>query len=88
MSDPDFDEKEPDRRQPLLIPRPWDMFEFHILGVPGKLLQPDEDYILWFRFEDARPADLLLGAVFLPAGTTLTEPVLPAAVGLPEVPAR
>jgi hypothetical protein len=88
LTDPDLDEKESAPRRPLMLPRPWDLFEFHILGVPEKLLQPDEDYILWFRLEDRRPADVLLAAVFLAPGTPLIEAALPAVMGLPEVPAR
>jgi hypothetical protein len=43
----------------LLLPRPWDLFEFHLLGVPEELLQPDEEYLrmvsIWRR-EAGRPS--------------------------------
>jgi len=88
LTDPDHDEKEPSPEQTLTLPRPWDLFELHILGVPEKMIQPDEEYLLWFRFEDRRPADILCAAVFLPPGTPLVEGALPKSLGLPEVPAR
>jgi hypothetical protein len=88
LTDPDLDEKETSPRRPLMLPRPWDLFEFHILGFAEKLLLPDEDYILWFRVEDRRPADVLLAVVFLSPGTPLVEAALPAIMGLPEVPAK
>ncbi len=85
LADPDHEDNEAPVKASLSLPRPWDLFEFHILGVPEKLLQPDEDYVLWFRFDDTRPADVLVAAVFLNPGTELSEAALPALVGLPEI---
>ena len=85
LNDPDLAEDSESAQRRLPLPRPWDLFEFHVLGVPEVLLNPGEDYLLWFRFEDSRPADVLLAAVFLKAGTQLSQAALPAIVGLPEV---
>jgi hypothetical protein len=87
LHDPDLEESQVRGRR-LRLPRPWDFFELHVLGMPETLLQPGEDYILWFRFEDERPADVLMSSVFLGSGTQLTEAALPAIVGLPELPGR
>jgi hypothetical protein len=81
----DHEAEQDDARRPLHLPRPWDMFELHILGVPESLLSPGEDYVIWFRFEDNRPVDLIMSAVFPDPGTTLSEPALPAIMGLPEL---
>jgi hypothetical protein len=83
--DPDLGDEADAKPRLLQLPRPWDLFELHILGVPDTLLQPGEDYIVWFRFEDDRPADLLISSVFLEPGTTLSEAALPSIVGLPEL---
>ena len=88
LTDPDLEEEEKPPKVSLLLPRPWDLFEFHLLGVPEELLQPDEEYLVWFRFGDARPMDLLLAAVFLKHGTRLSESALPAMLGLPDLPAK
>jgi hypothetical protein len=88
MTDPDQEEDESLATRRLALPHPWDNFELHVLGIPEALLHPDEEYLIWFRFADARPADVLLAAVFLQSGTELTELALPAIVGLPGLPPK
>jgi hypothetical protein len=69
----------------LALPRPWDAFPLHLLGVPAELLRPGEDYIVWFRFGDRRPTDVLLAATFLDPAVTLNSKMLPGVLGLPEL---
>jgi hypothetical protein len=69
----------------LALPRPWDAWPLHLLGVPAELLRPGEDYIIWFRFADRRPTDVLLAATFLDPAVKLTPAMLPGVLGLPEL---
>lgn len=65
------------------FPRPWDLFQLHLLAVPARQLKPGGEYLIWFRFADRRPSDLLLAVTFLPPDPKRTEPELPGVFGLP-----
>jgi hypothetical protein len=58
-------EQERAGRHASQLPRPWDVFQLHMLGVPARVLQPGAEYLIWFRFSDHRPTDVLLAATFL-----------------------
>jgi hypothetical protein len=73
------------RARSLSFPRPWDLFETHLLGVPAERLKGETEFILWFRFGDARPADVLMAARVLDEGTEMQPGLLPAWMGLPEL---
>ncbi len=72
----------------LRLPRPWDLFELHILGFPSSVLKAGADYILWFRFSDRRPTDLLFAVTLLDPATSLDPGSLPGVMALPAELAR
>ncbi len=78
----DVDQERPGRRASSL-PRPWDLFELHMLAVPARLLQPGGEYLIWFRFSDRRPVDVLLAATFVDPAARLEPADLPAIFALP-----
>ncbi len=81
-ADPDL---ERGGRHASSLPRPWDIFQLHVLGVPARLLKPGGEYLIWFRFADQRPTDVLLAATFLDP-TAKLEPVdLPPIFALPSL---
>lgn len=65
------------------LPRPWDMFQLHMLGVASRHLKPGGEYIIWFRFSDQRPTDILLAATFVEPAMKLDSGDLPPIFGLP-----
>ncbi len=67
------------------LPRPWDIFQIHVLGIPARLLQPGGEYLLWFRFSDQRPTDILLAATFLDPAMNLEPIDLPPIFALPSL---
>jgi hypothetical protein len=79
---PDVEQEKGGRRASSL-PRPWDLFELHMLGVPARLLVPGEEYLIWFRFADQRPTDVLLAATFLDPAAKLEASDLPPIFALP-----
>lgn len=76
-------EQEKAGRRASSLPRPWDLFELHVLGVPANLLVPGEEYLVWFRFSDRRPTDMLLAATFLDPAAKLEPADLPPIFALP-----
>jgi hypothetical protein len=76
-------EQEKAGRRASSLPRPWDLFELHVLGVPASLLVPGEEYLVWFRFSDRRPTDILLAATFLDPAAKLEPADLPPVFALP-----
>jgi hypothetical protein len=70
-------------RRASSLPRPWDLFQLHMLGVSARLLKPGTEYIIWFRFSDHRPTDLLLAATFVDPAAKLDAASLPPIFGLP-----
>jgi len=74
---------EGEKKAELSLPKPWDQLELHLLGVSAAMLAPGEDYVIWFRFGDRQPADVLLAATFTETGTV--DPAkLPEILGLPK----
>ncbi len=78
----DLEQERPGRRVSSL-PRPWDIFQLHVLGVPARELQPGGEYLIWFRFSDRRPSDLLLAVTFLDPAAKLEPLDLPPIFALP-----
>jgi hypothetical protein len=76
-------EQERGGRHASSLPRPWDIFQLHVLGVPARLLKPGSEYLIWFRFMDQRPTDLLLAATFLDPAAKLEPADLPSIFALP-----
>jgi hypothetical protein len=76
-------EQERGGRYASSLPRPWDIFQIHVLGFPARLLRPGEEYLLWFRFSDQRPTDLLLAAAWLDPAAKLEPADLPPVFALP-----
>ncbi len=76
-------EQERAGRSSFALPRPWDLVEVHVLGVPARLLKPGGEYVIWFRFSDARPTDLLLAASFVDPAARLESADLPPLFALP-----
>jgi hypothetical protein len=76
-------EQELGGRHASSLPRPWDLFQLHMLGVPARLLKPGGEYIIWFRFSDQRPTDVLLAATFLDPAAKLESTDLPPIFALP-----
>lgn len=66
-----------------VLPRPWDLFQLHMLGVPAAALVPGREYVIWFQFSDRRPADILMAATFISPPKTLEPADLPPVFGLP-----
>jgi hypothetical protein len=85
LSSLDIDEETRRRPRNIAFPRPWDFFETHLLGVGPELLKGESEFILWFRFGDARPTDVLMAARVLDAGTAMEPGPLPGWLGLPEL---
>lgn len=79
---PDGDERPV--RGVVMLPKPWDLLELHLLGVPAELLKAGEDYLIWFRFADRQPVDILMGAVFLDPAVKLIPEAMPGILGLPD----
>lgn len=67
------------------LPKPWDLLELHLLGYPAAILQPDTEYLIWFRFSDRQPADILMSAAVLEPAVKLEAEILPGLLGLPEL---
>jgi hypothetical protein len=65
------------------LPRPWDLFQLHMLGVPAAILVPGDEYIIWFRFSDRRPTDVLMAATFISPLEKMEPAALPPVFGLP-----
>lgn len=78
----DLEQERPGRRVSSL-PRPWDIFQLHVLGVPSRELQPGAEYLIWFHFSDHRPTDLLLAVTFLDPAAKLEPLDLPPIFALP-----
>ena len=76
-------EQEVAGRRASSLPRPWDIFQLHMLGISARLLKPRTEYIIWFRFSDHRPTDLLLAATFVDPAAKLDAASLPSIFGLP-----
>jgi hypothetical protein len=76
-------EQEQEGRRASSLPRPWDLFQLHMLGVAARLLKPGHEYVIWFRFSDQRPTDLLLAATFLDPAQKLEPADLPPIFALP-----
>ena len=73
-------------RAASVLPRPWDLFQLHMLGVPAAALVPGDEYIVWFRFSDRRPTDVLMAATFIPPLQKMEPVALPPVFGLPSQP--
>lgn len=69
-----------------VLPRPWDLFQLHMLGVPASALAPGEEYLIWFRFSDRRPTDVLMAVTFTPPMEKMEAAALPPVFGLPPQP--
>jgi hypothetical protein len=67
----------------LTLPKPWDYFELHLLGFAPELLKTANEYLIWFRFADKQPADVLLAATLLKGSADISEQKLPSVFGLP-----
>jgi len=70
-------------RRASSLPRPWDLFQLHVLGVPARLLKPGGEYVVWFRFSDRRPTDMLFAVAFVDPAMKLEAPNLPPIFALP-----
>jgi hypothetical protein len=81
----DIDDGNARGRPASVLPRPWDLFQLHMLGVPASALTPGEEYIVWFRFSDRRPTDVLMAATFIPPLQKMEPAALPPAFGLPSL---
>lgn len=82
----DGDEDSARGRAMSSLPRPWDLFQLHMIGVPAALLMPGDEYIIWFRFGDRRPTDVLLAASFVAPLPTMEPAALPPVLALPPQP--
>ena len=51
--------------------------------MPARLLRPGDEYLIWFRFTDQRPTDLLLAASFLDPAVKIEPSDLHAVFALP-----
>jgi hypothetical protein len=80
----DHDREDEAETPVLTLPKPWDHFELHLLGFGPELLKPGEEYLLWFRFANKQPADVLLAATLLKGAVDLEPEKLPPLFGLPE----
>jgi hypothetical protein len=80
----DHDREDAAETSNLTLPKPWDHFELHLLGFGPALVKPGDEYLLWFRFADQQPADILLAATLLKGGVDLEPEKLPPLFGLPE----
>jgi hypothetical protein len=80
----DHDEVEESELRDLTLPKPWDHFELHLLGFAPELLKPGEEYLIWFRFADKQPADVLLAATLLKGTADIAAEKLPLIFDLPK----
>jgi hypothetical protein len=80
----EHDEIEESDLSDVTLPKPWDRLELHLLGFGRELLKPGEEYLIWFRFADKQPADVLLAATFLKGEADTAPEKLPKVFGLPE----
>jgi hypothetical protein len=80
----DHDREDEAETSKLTLPKPWDHFELHLLGFGPELVKPGEEYLLWFRFADQQPADVLLAATLLKGAVDLEPEKLPPLFGLPK----
>lgn len=81
----DLDEESPKGRRLGSLPRPWDLFELHLLGFPANLLTPGQEYLVWFHFTDHRPTDVLMAVTLVAPLEKMRERDLPGIVGLPNL---
>lgn len=79
----ELDDDAPRGRVASSLPRPWDLFELHLLGVPASVLVPGEEYLIWFRFSDRRPTDVLIAASFIKPLSVMEPMALPPVLALP-----
>lgn len=80
----DHDQEEESELPDLTLPKPWDHFELHLLGFSPDLLKPEEEYLIWFRFADKQPADVLFAATLLRGAADISPEKLPSIFRLPE----
>jgi hypothetical protein len=80
----DHDHEEAAELKDLTLPKPWDHFELHLLGFGPDLLKSANEYLIWFRFADKQPADVLMAATLLKGSADIVPEKLPAVFGLPE----
>ena len=78
----DHDEGEPPPSN-LSLPKPWDHFELHLLGFGPDLMKTANEYLIWFRFSDSQPADILLAATLLKGVADIAPEKLPGHFKLP-----
>jgi hypothetical protein len=78
----DHDEVQADLSN-LTLPKPWDHFELHLLGFGPDLLKPGDEYLIWFRFGDKQPADVLLAATLLKGSADIAPEKLSQIFSLP-----
>jgi hypothetical protein len=83
----DLEQEKPGRRASSL-PRPWDLFQLHALGVSARVLKPGGEYIIWFQFSDQRPTDILMAATFVDPNAKLEGEDLSGIFALPALEAR
>lgn len=54
---------------------PWEEsvipYEVYVQPLAGGVLQPEQEYLIWFQFYDARPKDLYVMVKLVPVGTTI-----------------
>jgi len=80
----DHDHEEDAELHDLTLPKPWDHFELHLLGFAPDLLKPGEEYLIWFRFADKQPSDVLLAGTLLKGPVDIAPEKLPSVFALPE----
>jgi len=80
----DHDQEGEAETSDLTLPKPWDHFELHLLGFGPDLLKTGEEYVLWFRFADKQPADILFAATLLKGPVDIAPEKLPGILGLPK----
>lgn len=80
----DHDHEEEPEPLELALPKPWDHFELHLLGFAPDLIKSTNEYLIWFRFTDKQPADVLLAATLLKGPVDLAPEKLPRIFELPE----
>lgn len=54
---------------------PWEEtlipYEIYVQPLAGGVLKPEQEYLIWFQFYDARPKDLYVMVKLVPVGTTI-----------------